>query len=284
VTARAPLVAAFALASLVSGATFARAETKLRPTYVRPIGLEIGSDSHRHRSLLETLLSDSDGDTSATERDLEYALRKSAWLRVVPDEGEVAVAVRNRHREETSRSRSKDGRRVTINYRYRIRGAIGMEGEKDSLEAEVTSSRTYDSDSSRLYPSSHEDEDGFERAARELASKVRGWVLDRVKGLRPEGPYSGFQHRVKLKWLVKGDGLEVTEVAPDSPSAAAGIEVGDRIRRIDGEDGTSEMDERVRALRLEAPGTRVVLELERQKRRRFVELELVAPRGRARAR
>jgi S1-C subfamily serine protease len=50
---------------------------------------------------------------------------------------------------------------------------------------------------------------------------------------------------VKYKMLVRGDGLEVTAVAPASPANAAGLQVGDRIRSIDGEKNTDKMNARI---------------------------------------
>ena len=171
---------------------------------------------------------------------------------------------------------------MTITFRYQIRGEVGIVGDREMLEAEVTVSHSYAESSSRMEPSAREDRDAFERAGRELGPKVRAWILPRLAALRPDGPDAGFRHKKVMKWLIRGDGLEVTEVAAGSPAERAGLQVGDRIRKIDGEDGTSEMDERVWLWRLGRAGTRVVLEFERGGQRRTIDVDLVAPQKPAR--
>jgi hypothetical protein len=277
VTKRAPLVVVLASLAVCAAAE----STAYRRVHIqKPITVEVASKSPEHQGLLEMLLSDSEADTSVTADELESALEGCSWLKVVTDGGEVAVAVRRRNRSESSRSKAKDGK-VTISFRYLARAAIAIEGDRDWIEAEVTDSHTYDAGSSRMVPSYSEDKSAFERVGLALGSKVREFVLARIEQLRPNGPDAGFRHKTKYKWLVKGDGLEVTEVFPGSPAERQGLSVGDRIRRIDGEGGTSEMDERVRTWRLEAPGTPVSLEVERDHARRTIEVELVSERARS---
>lgn len=64
-------------------------------------------------------------------------------------------------------------------------------------------------------------------------------------------------------------------VEPGSPAERAGLQVKDRIRRIDDEKGTDQMDERARTWWVEPPGTRVALEVERNKQRQTVALALL---------
>ena len=71
-------------------------------------------------------------------------------------------------------------------------------------------------------------------------------------------------------------GFRVTQVYPGTEASKAGLKVGDRIRRIGIEGGTPQMDEIVWTWPLEAPGTRVSMEIERDKRRFPAEIELAA--------
>jgi len=245
----------------------------LRPPARGPIAVEIGNPGDSHDGLLDMLLA-VDDDTLVAERELADALSDRPWLRVVADRGEAAVAVSRGRRSISSRSRSKDGKRTTITFRYFVSAGIAVRGDRDSIEVETLVSHTYAEGSGRMYPTRSEDRDAFRRAGRELAGKARAWLLPRIAALRPDGPDAGFRHRTRFRFLLKGDGLEVTDVMPGSPAESAGLRVGDRIRRIDREDGTVQMDERVCTWRLEPPGTRVELEIERDRQREVVAVVL----------
>jgi membrane-associated protease RseP (regulator of RpoE activity) len=156
-----------------------------------------------------------------------------------------------------------------------VSAGIAIRGDRDSIEGETLVSRSYSSSAGRQTPTRTEDRDAFKKVGRELANKARAWLVARVAVIRPEGPGAGFQHRARFKLLLKGDGLEVTEVVAGSPADSAGLKAGDRIRAIDGESGTVQMDERVRTWRLEPPGTRVTLEIERGGTRSSVSFELL---------
>jgi len=275
------VVTASLLAALLAAPppVFSRPPEPRAPQEAQPrtVSIEIGASTASRGGLLETSLPVGLEDAEAAEEGLVSDLEKRPWLQIVSEKGEVAVAITRGHRWQGSRTRSKDGKRVTLTFRYQVRGEVGIVGDRETLEAEVTVSHSYAESSSRMEPSAREDRDAFERAGRELGPKVRAWILPRLAALRPDGPDAGFRHKKMMKWLIRGDGLEVTEVGAGGPAERAGLQVGDRIRRIDGEDGTSEMDERVWLWRLGRAGTRVVLEFERGGQRRTVDVELVAP-------
>ncbi len=256
--------------------TVAEATPMHDPTITAPIAVEVRSGSPDRRGILNWLLSDFEGDTRAAARDVERALGPRHWLETTTDEGEVVVGVTRRQREELSRSYPKDGG-VKLTFRYVVRAGIAVPGDHDRLEATTTFSRTFDENASHKTPSWREDDDAYARAAHDLATKICDWILDRIDSIRPGGSDPGFRHQPKYKWLVKGDGLEVVAVLPGSPADRQGLRVGDRIRAIDGERGTAEMSERTFTWRLEPAGTRVVIEVERNRRRRAIELELTPP-------
>jgi hypothetical protein len=267
------------LAALVSAPVLPSTQAS-RPSIRRPIALEVGSGATSRGGLLDLLFAVRDDDASAAERGLADALAGRPWLQVVGAEGEAAVAVSRCLRAVSSRSRSKDGKRTTITFRYAASAGVAIRSDRDSVEAEVLVSHTYSEGASRMDPTASEDREAFRRAGQELAKKVRAWILPRIATLRPDGPDAGFLHKARVKWLVRGDGLEVTNVAAGSPAERADLRVGDRIRRIDAEDGTSEMEERVYTWRLESAGTRVMLEVERDQQRRTLAVELASPQGR----
>ncbi len=244
------------------------------PAIDHPILVEVGAFIGRDSGLLDMLLAVSDDDADAAERELKDALADRPWLRVVSSGGEVGVAVNRSFRSISSQSRSKDGKETTISFHYEVRAGIGTRSDRGSIEADTTVSHTYSQSSGHQYPSRSDDRTVYERLGRELAGKARDWILPRIAALRPHGPDAGFEHRTRFRWLLKGDGLEVLDVAAGSPAEQAGLRVGDRIRKIDREDGTVQMDERVRTWRLEPPGTRVLLEVERDRKRSTMPVEL----------
>jgi hypothetical protein len=250
------------------------------PLPARPIAVEVGLSANERGGLLDMLLSASDDEAEAVERELRDGLDDRPWVRVVSTEGEAAVAVSRCHRSISSRRRSRDGKQTTISFRYVVAAGIAIRGERDSIEAETLVSRTYSQSASRQSPSRGEDRDAFGRAGSELARKAREWLLPRVAVLRPDGPDAGFTHRTRFRLLLKGDGLEVTGVTLGSAAERAGLRVGDRIRRIDREGGTVQMDERVRTWRLEPAGTQVTLEVERDHERTTMVLSLERPTAR----
>ena len=240
-----------------------------------PIAVEVGGDGDRQRGFLDSLGSE---DTDASEREIEHALRSRPWLELVGRDAEVTIEVTRRSVGESSRSKPKDGK-VSVSWRFVVRATIRTRGERDTLEATTTSSESLtESEAARNRRETYRDSTTFQHLGRELADKAEDWILSRIDLLRPERPDAGFRHDVKHKWLVKGDGLEVTEVLPGSPAALAGLAVGDRIRAIDGEKGTSEMDLRARTWWFEVPTRPVRLDVERDKGHRLIECEVLPPR------
>ena len=260
------------LGALVASALLASPASALAAREV-PITVEVGDHRERHHGFF-----DSDGEaTDRSELDVERALRGRPWLEVVARDGEVAIEVTRRYVTESSRTKPKDGK-LSVTWRYVVRAAIRSRDERDALEVSTTSSETLREDeANRSRRENYRDGSTFERLARELAERANGWILTRLDALRPDRPDAGFRHEVKHKLLLMNDGLEVTEVLPGSPAERAGVRVGDRVRAIDRETGTSEMDLRARTWWIEPPGTRVRLELERDKQRRQLECE-VQPR------
>ncbi len=242
-----------------------------------PILIEIGAGASASGRLLDLLITAPDQEAAAAEREMADALSKKPWLRVVSSKGEAAVAVSRTRRVVDTRSESKDGKQTTIRFKYVVSAGIAIRGDRGAIEAETIVTRNYSTAGRQQSPSRSEDRDAFGKVGRELASKAREWILPRIAVLRPEGPDAGFQHKAKFKFLLKGDGLAVVNVAPGSAAERAGLRAGDRIRRIDRETGTVPMDERAYTFRLDPPGTVVAIEVERGQQRSTIALTLGSP-------
>ena len=233
-----------------------------------PISVHVSSALSGERGFSKIMSSASTGDTDATARDVERDLQKHRWLRMVERDPEVKVTVDRRERTETSRSTDKKGG-VTINHRYTASATVLIGGDRDRIEADTTYSQG---------PSSTRDDAAqFDSVAKELATNIAARISQNLDELRPNRPQAGFDHKAKYKMLVRGDGLEVLSVAPGSPAEAAGLQVSDRIRSIDGEKGTDQMSARAYSWWTDLPGTRYNLEVERNKQRRIVQLSLQPP-------
>lgn len=233
-----------------------------------PISVNVSSALASERGFGRIMSSASTGDVDATARDVERELQKLRWLRVVERDPEVKVTVDRRERTETSRSTDKKGG-VTINHRYTASASLQIGGDRDRIDADTTYSQG---------PSSTRDDvSQFNTVAKELANRIAARISQDLDALRPNRPQAGFDHKAKYKMLVRGDGLEVTSVAPGSPAEAAGLQVSDRVRSIDGEKGTDQMSARVYSWWTDAPGARYNLEVERNKQRRIVQLSLQPP-------
>jgi hypothetical protein len=234
-----------------------------------PIAVHVSSSLASERGFGRIMSSASTGDTDATARDVERGLQKLRWLRVVERDPEVQVTVDRRERTETSRSTDKKGG-VTINHRYTASATMTIGGNRDRIDADTTYSQG---------PSaSRDDAAQFDAVAKELAGRIATRISQDLDTLRPNRPQAGFDHKAKYKMLIRGDGLEITAVEAGSPAAAAGLQVNDRIRSIDGEKGTDQMSARVYSWWTDLPGARYNLEVERNKQRRIVQLSLLPPR------
>jgi hypothetical protein len=233
-----------------------------------PISVHVSSALAGEKGFGKLMSSASTGDTDDTARDVERELQKLRWMRVVEREPEVKVTVDRRERTETSRSTDKKGG-VTINHRYTASATVLIGGDRDRIEAETTYSQG---------PSAtRDDASQFDAVAKELAANIAARVAQNLDDMRPNRPRAGFDHKAKYKMLFRGDGLEVTALEPGSPAEEAGLQVGDRIKGIDGEKGTDQMSARVYSWWTDAPGVRYNLEVERNKQKRIVQLALRAP-------
>lgn len=231
-----------------------------------PITVQVQSALANEKGFGRLMSSASTGDTDATARDLERDLQKYRWLQVVPRDPEVKITVDRRERTETSRTTDKKGG-VTINHRYTATATLEVDGNRDRVDADTTYSQG---------PSATRDDNAqFDAVARELAANIAARISQDLDSLRPNRPRSGFTHKAKYKMLIRGDGLEIVAVAAGSPAEAAGLQVGDRIRSIDGEKGTDQMNERAYSWWTDLPGSRYNLEVERNKQRRIVQLGLL---------
>jgi hypothetical protein len=234
-----------------------------------PISIHISSALSGEKGFSKIMSSASTGDTDATARDVERELQKLRWMRMVERDPEVKVTIDRRERTETSRSTDKKGG-VTINHRYTASASLQIGGDRDRIDADTTYSQGP--------TSTRDDAAQFDNVAKELAKKIALRIGENLDAMRPDRPRAGFDHKAKYKMLIRGDGLEVLSVAPGSPAEAAGLQVSDRIRSIDGEKGTDQMNARVYSWWTDAPGASYNLEVERNKQRRTVQLSLAPPK------
>ncbi len=234
-----------------------------------PIAVQVSSALSNEKGFGRLMSSAASGDVEDTASDLVGQLRKYPWMTVVGNDPDVTVVVDRRARAETSRSTDKKGG-VTVNHRYEASATVTIGGrDRDRVEAETTYSQ--------CPTCSRDDSTQFDNVAKELAGNVAARILQSLDSLRPNRPQAGFGHKAKYKMLFRGDGLEVTDVESGSPAEAAGLQVGDRIRSIDGEKGTDQMNTKVLSWWTELPGARYNLEVERNKQRRQVQLSLAPP-------
>lgn len=235
-----------------------------------PIAVMVTSSIEGSKGLSRILAGASEGDTAATARDIEKGLSGTRSFRMVPIGGEAIVHVERRARIESSRSRNKKGEE-SVTHRYSAHATVTIGDSRRSVDAESTHS--YAADQTR------DDSAHFRSLATELAAKATAEIMSRLDDLRPDRPLHGFTHQAKYKMLIRGDGLEVMSVERSSPAEHAGLQAGDRIRRIGTEKGTDQMNAMVWEWWVQAPGTRVTLEVERKKERAPFELTLL-PRER----
>ncbi|HEY7510135.1 MAG TPA: PDZ domain-containing protein [Vicinamibacteria bacterium] len=231
-----------------------------------PIEVMVTSSIEASKGLSRILAGAAEGDTASTARDVEKALSALRWVRLVPIGGEAIVHVERRSRIESSRSRNKDGTE-SVTHRYNVHASVTVGDSRRSVDAETT--RTYGANDTR------DDATHFRSLAAEIAAKAAAEITSRLDDLRPDRPQHGFTHQPKYKLLFKGDGLEVVSVERGGPAEHAGLQSGDRIRRIGQEKGTDQMNAMVWEWWTATPGTRVTLEVERKKERAPFELTLL---------
>jgi hypothetical protein len=231
-----------------------------------PIAVSVTSSLEGEKGLGRIFSAAGRGDVAHTATDVERLLAHARWARLVSRDPEVVVTIDSRERIERNRNRDKKGN-ISIDHRYRADGSVEVGRRRMTVRAEQ--------DFTEGQYSTRNDDEQFRKVAEKLVTEITGVVMGYLDELRPNRPDAGFDHAAKHKLLFKGDGLEVKAVAAGSPAERAGIQVKDRIRRIDDEKGTDQMDARVRTWWTEQPGTRVSVEYERNKARQTVELTLL---------
>jgi hypothetical protein len=234
-----------------------------------PITIQVSSPMASERGLSRIVSGAASGDTEASARAVERELQQFRWLRIVDRDPEVRVTIDRRERTETGRSTDKNGG-VTINHRYTTSASLLIGRDRDRVDAE----KSY----SQGPTMTRDDALQFGEVAREVTGKVAGRIALSLDALRPNRPQAGFDHKAKYKMLFRGDGLEVTAVAPGGPADAAGLQVADRIRSIDGEKNTDKMNARIFGWWTDPPGARYAVEFERNKQKRTVQLSLLPAR------
>jgi hypothetical protein len=239
-----------------------------------PIAVAVTSSLEGEKGLGRIFSAAGRGDAAATANDVERLLARMRWARLVSRDPEVVVTIDSRERYERGRRTDNKGK-VSIDHRYRADGSVEVGRRRMTVRAEH--------DFTEGEYSTRNDGDQFQKVAEKLVTEITSVVMGYLDDLRPNRPVAGFEHQAKYKLLFKGDGLEVKSVEPGSPAEAAGLQVKDRIRRLDDEKGTDQMDARVRTWWTEAPGTRVSLEYERNKQRQTVQLMLLPREEWARA-
>jgi hypothetical protein len=232
-----------------------------------PVTVRVTSSLEGEKGLGRVFSAASRGDVSATADDVEGLLRSRRWIRLEDsDRAEVVITIQGRERYERRRTTDKEGKE-SIDHRYKASGTVEVAGRRLPVNIEH--------DFTEKEYSTRDDAEQFRKVAEKFVAESLGLILQSLDELRPDRPEAGFEHQAKYKLLVKGDGLEVKSVEPGSPAEEAGLQVKDRIRRIDAEKGTDQMDERARTWWFEEPGTAVMLDVERNKQRQSMRLVLL---------
>jgi len=225
--------------------------------------VEVEADEGRG-GFLGSILSSSRGSLRSSASEVESRLRQHRWLRVTFSNAEATVVLTDQRRREVGRKENKKDGSVSVEYEYEVRGQVLVGRDHTSIWGDTRT--TVDSKTS---PS---DSTYFDTAARELADRAVSELAGRIDDLRPDRALAGFSYEQKHRMLLKGDGLEVTDIVRGGPADVGGLRVGDRIRRVDDEKGTGDMDRLIDELWLRSPAARVEVEVEREKVRHIVVL------------
>lgn len=257
------LAAPFALA--LSAAT-AGARPAVAADDNAPVAVNVVSSQANGRGGLGGLLSASiSGNVEESARDLELALKSFRIVRLTAEKPEVVATVTHRSRSESSAT-DRQGR-VTLTHRYNANATVQVGSDRVPVSASTTFTQG---------PGVYRDDAlQFRNLANTFASEVVATINSRIDTLRPGRPQHGFDFQAKYRFMIKGDGLEVTAVTPGSPAEKAGLHVKDRIRSINGEKGTDQMKGLASSWWVEPSGTRFVLEVERDKKRQNMDLTLL---------